>query len=52
MVEHIVDGALSPGLVDTTQVRHFAFEDDGNTLVLSVKRGDRLASRIAWERYR
>ena len=52
VVEHIVVGALSPGLVDTTQVRHFAFEDDGNTLVLSVKRGDRVASRIAWERYR
>ena len=52
VVEHIVDGALSPGLVDTTQVRHYAFEDDGNTLVLSVKRGDRVASQITWERYR
>ena len=52
VVEHVVDGALSPGLVDTTQVRHYAFEDDDNTLVLSVRRGDRVASRITWERYR
>ena len=52
VVEHHVDGSLIPSLVGTTQVRHFAFDDDGNTLILMVKNGDRVQSRLRWERYR
>jgi hypothetical protein len=52
VVEHRVDGSLIPSLVGTTQVRHFAFEDDGDTLVLMVKNGDRVQGRLRWERSR
>jgi len=52
VVEHQVDGSIVPGLAGTTQVRHFEFEDDGDTLVLMVKNGDRVQGRLRWERYR
>ena len=52
VIEHHVDGSLIPGLVGTTQVRHFAFEDDGDTLILMVKNGDRVRGRLRWERSR
>ena len=52
VVEHQVAGSLVPGLAGTTQVRHFEFEDDGDTLVLMVKNGDRVQGRLRWERYR
>jgi hypothetical protein len=52
VVEHHVDGSLIPSLVGTTQIRHFAFEDDGDTLILMVKNGDRVQGRLRWERYR
>ena len=52
VVEHHVDGSLIPSLVGTTQVRHFEFEEDGDTLILMVKNGDRVQGRLRWERYR
>jgi hypothetical protein len=52
VVEHHVDGSLIPSLVGTTQVRHFEFEDDGDTLILMVKNGDRVQGRLRWERSR
>ena len=52
VVEHHVDGSLIPSLVATTQIRHFEFEDDGDTLTLMVKDGDRILGRLRWERLR
>ena len=52
VVEHRVDGSLIPSLVGTTQVRHFAFEDDGDTLILMAMNDDRVQGRLRWERYR
>ena len=52
VVEHRVDGSLIPALVGTTQIRHFEFEDGGDTLILMVKDGDRILGRLRWERYR
>ena len=52
VVEHQVAGSLVPGLAGTTQVRHFEFEDDGDTVVLMAKNGDRVQGRLRWERYR
>ena len=52
VVEHRVDGSAIPSLAGTTQVRHFAFEDDGDTLILMVKNGDRVQGRLRWERSR
>ena len=52
VVEHRVDGSLIPGLAGTTQVRHFEFEDDGDTLILMVKSGDHVQGRLQWKRYR
>ncbi len=51
VVEHHVDGSLIPGLVGTTQVRRFEFEDDGDTLILMVENGGRVQGRLRWERY-
>jgi hypothetical protein len=50
-VTHHVDGALSPNMVGTPQVRHFEFSPDGATLFLSVKNGDRVTGKLQWDRH-
>jgi hypothetical protein len=52
-VTHHVEGAMSPNMVGSDQVRYFEFSPDGKSLYLSVKSGDRVtgsSNGIATER--
>jgi hypothetical protein len=51
-VTHQVEGALSPNMVGSGLVRHFEFSQDGSTLFLSVKDGERVTGRLQWDRHR
>ncbi len=50
-VTHHVEGAMSPNMVGSDQVRYFEFSPDGKSLFLSVKNGDRVTGRLQWDRY-
>jgi hypothetical protein len=52
VVMHIVDGALTPGMVGTSMPRYFEFSPDGATLYLMTKQGDRVTGRLRWDRYK
>jgi hypothetical protein len=50
-VTHHVEGAMSPNMVGSDQVRYFEFSPDGKSLYLSVKSGDRVTGKLQWDRY-
>ena len=52
VVRHLIEGSTGIGAGNRTAVRHFRFEDDGNTLVLEVRNDGRVGARLHWERYR
>ncbi len=49
-ITHFVQGALNPNWVSTSLVRWYTFSDDGNTLRLSLKSGERVTGMLTWER--
>jgi hypothetical protein len=49
-VTHFVQGALNPNWVGRSLVRWYSFSDDGSTLQLSLKNGDRVTGTLTWER--
>jgi hypothetical protein len=51
MDTHHVEGAMSPNMVGSDQVRYFEFSPDGKSLYLSVKSGDRVTGKLQWDRY-
>jgi hypothetical protein len=52
VIVHHVAGSSFPHWLGTDQVRHDGFSDDGNTLTLSVKSGDRVTRVLTWKRVR
>ena len=52
VVRHLIEGSTGIGAGNRTAVRHFRFEDAGNTLVLEVRNDGRVGARLHWERYR
>ena len=51
-VTHHVEGAANPGMVGNHLTRYFEFSNDGGSLFLSVKDGDRVVGKLQWDRYR
>jgi hypothetical protein len=49
-VVHHVRGSSYPDWVGSDQLRYYELDPDGRHLMLSVKNGDRVASRLTWER--
>ena len=52
VVRHLIEGSLGGGAGRRTAIRHYRFEDDGNTLILEVRNAGRVAGTVRWERYR
>jgi hypothetical protein len=50
VVIHHVAGASFPHWIGSDQVRYYGFSEDGNTLTLSVKSGERITGTLTWER--
>jgi hypothetical protein len=50
-VTHHVEGAMTPNMVGSDQVRYFEFSPDRKSLFLTVKNGERVAGRLQWDRY-
>jgi hypothetical protein len=50
-VTHHVEGAMTPPMVGTDQVRYFEFSPDRKSLFLSVKNGERVVGKLRWDRY-
>lgn len=51
-VTHHVEGSIGAGMLGAAMVRHFEFSPDGESLVLSVKNGERVTGRLRWDRHR
>ena len=50
-VTHHVEGSVNPNWVKTDLVRYYAFSDDGNRLMLSLKNAEgRVTGTLTWER--
>jgi hypothetical protein len=50
-VTHHVEGSVNPNWVKTDLVRYYAFSDDGNRLMLSIKNAQgRVTGTLTWER--
>jgi hypothetical protein len=50
-VTHQVEGSVNPNWVSTDLVRHYAFSDDGNRLMLSIQNAEgRVTGTLTWER--
>lgn len=50
-VTHHVEGSLNPNWVKTDLVRYYAFSEDGNRLMLSIKNAQgRVTGTLTWER--
>jgi len=47
-----VEGSSNPSWVGSNQVRHYAFDADGQHLTLSLKNGERVTSTLRWQRIR
>jgi len=52
VVRHLIEGSLGGGAGQRTAVRHYRFEDGGDTLILEVQRDDRVVGAVRWERHR
>jgi hypothetical protein len=50
VVIHHVVGSSFPHWIGSEQVRYYGFSEDGNTLILSVKSGERITGTLTWER--
>lgn len=52
-VTHHVEGSANPNWVKTDLVRYYAFSEDGNRLMLSIKNAQgRVTGTLTWERMR
>jgi Lipocalin-like domain len=52
-VTHHVEGSTNPNWVATDLVRYYAFSDDGQRLLLSIKNAEgRVTGTLTWERLR
>lgn len=50
VVVHTVTGSSFPHWVGTDQVRYFSLSNDGRTLELSLKDGDRVTQTLTWKK--
>ena len=51
MIHHVV-GSSFLHWIGSEQVRYYGFSEDGNTLTLSVRSGERITGTLTWERVR
>jgi hypothetical protein len=52
-VTHHVEGSVNPNWVKTDLVRYYAFAEDGNRLMLSIKNAQgRVTGTLTWQRMR
>lgn len=52
VVVHKVTGSSFPHWVGTDQVRYYTLSNDGTTLALSLKEGDRITQTLTWKKVR